>query len=114
MSAGVYNITIEKGTTFNKLITVKDGNGVVVDLTGATARSKFRERPRDNNSYSFTVEITDAANGVVSWIMGADVTATLPSNKGYYDLEIVYGDSTVQRILTGSVEVTEFINRIDV
>jgi len=46
--------------------------------------------------------------------MDAVTTATLPSTKGVYDLEVIYSDTTVERILTGKVEVEEFINRTDV
>ena len=65
MSAGQYNITIEKGTTFSKTLTVKDEAGAVVDLTGATARAKYRTRSQDDTSYPFTVTVTTPASGII-------------------------------------------------
>ena len=114
MAAGQYNIIIEKGTTFGKTLTVKDDVGDAVDLTGASARAKFRTKAQDGSSYTFTMAVTDAANGIISWDMDAATTTTLPSGKGVYDLEIVYSDASVDRILTGNVTVSEFINRTDV
>ena len=37
MAAGIYNFTIEQGTTFQRVFKYKDSNGNPIDLSEATA-----------------------------------------------------------------------------
>lgn len=113
MTAGNYNIVIEKGATFSKILTLKDSENNPVDLTGVTPVAKLRERSQDNDSWTFTVTVTDAANGLVSWVMAADVTATIDCSRGVYQMDLIYDDNSVERILTGTVAVNDYINRSD-
>lgn len=42
MAAGKYNITVEKGSSYSKKFTYKDGEGVLINLSGYTARMKAK------------------------------------------------------------------------
>lgn len=114
MAAGVYNITIEEGATFQKQITYKDANGNVIDLTDVTdARAQMRPTIASGSSVAFTVEVdADPTTGIIHWSMNATTTATLsaPSTQ-YYDLEIEFSDGTVRRLLQGTVTVDPEVTR---
>ena len=43
MAAGLYDITIEQGATFQMNLTWKDSTGSPVNITGYTARMQVRE-----------------------------------------------------------------------
>jgi hypothetical protein len=44
MSAGTFNIVAEQGATYNKLFTLTNSAGDLIDLTGYTARLQVREK----------------------------------------------------------------------
>lgn len=114
MSAGIYNITIEEGATFQKQITYKDANGNVIDLTDVTdARAQMRPTIASGSSTAFTVAVdADPTTGIIHWSMSATTTAGLsaPSTQ-YYDLEIEFADGTVRRLLQGTVTVDPEVTR---
>lgn len=120
MSAGHLDLVIEKGATFSKILTWKDSEGSLVNLTGYTARMKVKE------SYSSSSAILDlttenskislgGANGTITITVSATDTAALTANMNLkeiiselyvYDLELISG-STVTRLLQGNVYVSE-------
>jgi hypothetical protein len=108
MLAGLLDIEIEQGATFNLVFLYQDENGDAINLTGMTARMQLR---RQYNSPSPLLSLTtensriaiDALLGKITLNIDATTTATL-NGSGVYDLEIVNG-STVNRILEGSYKV---------
>lgn len=115
MSAGVYKIVCDQGATFERLLTIKDSNGDLLDLTGYTARMQVRP---EVESDSILVELTtengritlgDAA-GTVSLYIAASDTAALDKS-GFYDLEIIAVDGTVSRILKGKFDLDPEVTR---
>ena len=106
MAAGKHNILIEQGATFSKTLTIKDVDGVAINLTGRTFASKLRRRPTDvAATATFTVSILNAAAGTVTWSMPATTTAGIKAEPHYYDLEMTQG-SVVTRLIEG----TAFVN----
>lgn len=83
----------DQGSTFQRIIEIKDVDGVVFPLTGYTARMQIR---RDVDSTSSLMELTTAngrivitaALGVITITLTPDLTATL-TRSGVYDLEIM-------------------------
>lgn len=114
MAAGIYNFTIEQGSTFSKTITYKDVNGSPINLTNVAAvRSQMRPTIASGTSVSFTVTVDPVpATGIIHWSMSATSTAALtaPSTQ-YYDLEIEFNDGTVKRLLSGTVTVSPEVTR---
>ena len=112
MTAATYNITIEQGATFNRLLTLKNREGVVIDLsTVAYVRSSIRPRAQTSEKWDFVVTITDAINGKIKWDMPALTTETIYKSSGVYDLEIEWDDGRVERLLQGDVIVSMNITR---
>lgn len=110
----VYDMVIKQGSTFQKIITLKNADGTPMNLTGYTARSQFRRNHRsDAVEFSMTTEngrITiDGSLGKVTLNIPASDTATL-EGKYVYDLELVSG-TYVDRFLQGEVTVDLEVTR---
>lgn len=120
MAAGTLDIVIEQGATFKRILTLTDDASPTpnpIDLTGCTARAQVRDKTSNTVSYAFTCTITNAAGGVISVTMSATNTALIPAavqnkdgkkiDKDYvWDLEIVYADTTVVRLLQGKATLS--------
>lgn len=115
MAAGTWNITIEQGATFNKIIAMTDSAGAVIDLTGYSARMQIRQSTKSSvtllelSSPSNGIAIT-ALTGLITITISATTTAALSFMTAVYDLEIVNG-SVVTRLLQGSVTLSEEVTR---
>ncbi len=106
MEPATYNFTIYQGTTFERLLTYKDANNAVVNLSGFSARMKIRK------SWGSPV-LLELANG-----SGITLAATTPNltitvtpvqtaaldfEYAVYDLEIEAPSGKVDRLLEGRV-----------
>ena len=126
MIAGVYNMTIEQGSTFTRLISVEqpdlvaDPNGgifVPYLLVAHTARMQIRR----------TVESTTAMLSLTTENGGIDINPGTPENEillsitaantatltsdGVYDLEIISNSGTISKVIRGSVTVIPEVTR---
>lgn len=130
MIAGVYNITIEQGSTFGRLISVEQPD-LVTDPTGQTfvnyslvahtARMQIRRTVDSATSMiSLTTEngrITinpnisgNTKNNEISLLITAADTATLTTS-GVYDLEIISSSGTVSKVIRGDVTLIPEVTR---
>ena len=126
MIAGVYNITIEQGTTFYRLIDVMEPDVLdpeVYDpfnLTGYTARMQIR-RTIDNGTpmLSLTsptvsgngITVMDGANNAISINMTDTTTSSLLTS-GVYDLEIIKTSTgAVSRLIQGTITLSLEVTR---
>jgi hypothetical protein len=112
INAGYLEIQIDQGATFLLPFQVVDESDVAVSLTGATIRGQIRATPQSATVIeTFTGTVTSAGDGEGQVSLSAAETAAIPvdaSEAGQraittyvYDVEIVYADTTVQRILEG-------------
>lgn len=114
MLAGLLDIEIEQGATFNLAFLYEDGAGQPIDLTGMTARMQLR---RQYSSSEFILNLStenggitiEALTGTISLFVSAFDTSTL-SGSGVYDLELVNGP-IVNRILSGSYIICAEVTR---
>lgn len=105
MIAGVYKIVCDQGSTFSRLLTIRNGQDELLDLTGYTARMQVRPEVDSNE---VLVELTTengrialgGAAGTVLLHLPPEITATIPTD-GFYDLEIVTNGGAVYRLLRG-------------
>ena len=115
MAAGKWNITIEQGATFDKLITITEPDGGLMNLTGFSARMHIR---REVETASTIIELTDAngrielggALGTVRLLISAADTAAIDDD-GVYDLELVSGSGVVTRLLKGKARLDYEVTR---
>jgi hypothetical protein len=124
--AGIYNITCEQGSTFNRLIEIEEPD-LEADPTGETfapfnlenytARMQVR---RTIDSSSVLVYLTTENGGLevnpgaqtnqIRIYMDDSVTASINSS-GVYDLEIEDAAGTVSRVLQGSFTLSPEVTR---
>lgn len=114
MSAGVLDLVIEQGATYKRVIEYVDENDSPIDLTGYTVRMQIRNNHITNDIIleltDLYISITDALNGEITINIPANITATLPSILGVYDIEIeLTGD--VERLLQGTVQISPEVTR---
>lgn len=115
MIAGVYNINIDQGATFERLITVKNPDESLYNFTGYTARMHIRE---ELDSDDFQVALTTenggislgGAAGTITLYLSAATTSTL-DDEGVYDLEIIAPSGKIYRLLKGRVKVDMEVTR---
>lgn len=117
MSPGIYNMTIEQGSTFKLSLVYKDSNNAVVDLSGYTARMQVR------STLSSSVKLLEVTTDQVDqlWIvpsagqvnikLPASVTALLSPAIAVYDLEIVSGEGDVTKIIKGKCKIEGEVTR---
>lgn len=111
-SPGKYNLRIYCGSTFDKVITWKDENNNLVNLTGWTARLQMRATiGADNPFMTLTTGnggITlGGAAGTISLMIAASATSALTVIEGIYDLKMIAPDGiTITRLLEGFVFIS--------
>jgi hypothetical protein len=123
MIAGSYNLFIEQGATFTRLIEIEypDPDDVTImlpyDLSGFSASMHIRRTIDSAN----TLVVLNNSNGrieiqpggvenAIRLNLSASVTSDITSD-GVYDLEITDINGNVQRILKGSVTLSQQVTR---
>ena len=126
MIAGEYNISIEQGTTFYRLIDVMEPTILDPDvyeafnLTGYTARMQIRRTVESATPMlSLTsptvsgngITVMDGANNAISINITDTMTSSLTSS-GVYDLEIIKTSTgAVSRLLRGTITLSLEVTR---
>jgi len=120
MSAGIHNIVVEQGATFNQTYTWKI-NSNPVNLASYTARMQVRGNGSgkswiQDQVISLTSDVDggivlgDSAGTIAVSISATTTTALLPG-KYFYDLELESNDGTVTRLLKGTFTVSAEVTR---
>jgi hypothetical protein len=116
MSAGIYDIYIEQGATYNQPLVWKDSSGTAVNVTGYTARMQIRKTV-DATTIILTLTTENGritvggSNGLITLLVSAADTAALTTFCGVYDLEVISPAGVVTRLLEGQVEVSKEVTR---
>ena len=116
MLAGRYNIVCDQGSSFTRVIEIKDADGLVFSLVGYTGRMQIR---RDVDATTSLMELTtdnsrltiSGALGQITLTLNPTETAQL-TRSGVYDLEIVKtATSEVHKVLRGEFRVEKEVTR---
>lgn len=106
--AGTYNFCVKKGFTLNLAWT--DSLGVLVNLTGYTAKMTIRNLPTTTNRFSLDLTTANGkivlgglVNNVVVKALSSDTAGMVPANYTY-DLELTAGTGDTVSLLTGLVD----------
>ena len=131
MIAGEYNITIEQGSTFGRLISIEqpdltaDPNGSIFEnysLEGHTARMQIRRTVEsstvmlslttENGGISVNPNLTgdNGRNNEISLSITDQQSAALTTS-GVYDLEIISGGGAVSKVIRGKIVLIEEVTR---
>lgn len=123
INAGYQEIQIDQGSTFELQFQILDEIDEPVSLAGATIRGQIRRAPEtaDPAVASFTGTVMSASEGQGKVSLTAVQTAAIPvDNSGngqrklttyVWDCEVVFADTTVQRILEGPCYVSPEVTR---
>ena len=104
MSDNRLDITIECGADFALSFLVRDDEGTLIDLTGATVEAQVREYAEAADYFAFTA-VHNGQGGRVSLSMPHEVTASIGFSRGVYDVFIDYPDESREKYLMGDVTV---------
>jgi|TARA_R110002167_G_scaffold351325_1_gene563851 hypothetical protein len=112
MSAGTYNLVIDQGSDFALDLVIKQA-GTALNLTNYSGRAQLRSSVEASSaSASFTVTITNAANGALKMQLPAATSSGIAAGQYVYDLEIfTANNSIVKRIIQGEVTITPEVTR---
>lgn len=112
------DLEVYKGSTFVKIIQWKTGTpAVAVNLTGCTARMQIRKAVNDTTVLdTLTTEnsrlvIHEASNGKFKIIIPANISSAYNFTSAVYDLEIVFSDATVTRVIEGCLSAIPEVTR---
>ena len=116
MSAADYDLCIDQGATYERVLTWKQADGNPVNLEGYTARMLIRR----NKSAPDVIAEATTENGYIA--LGGDagtITLTLPATltetfvfrRGVYDMVLVSAGGQVTRLLEGGVTVSREVTR---
>jgi hypothetical protein len=126
MSAGIYNLFIEQGATFDLEVRYKDANEDPIDLSGYSGRMQIRPSADSATAYitlssslqpdgtglnfSGSDSSKPPTSGSISIFISAYSSSLLNFGQGVYDLEI-YSGSYAYRILQGAVRLSKEVTR---
>ncbi|MPW16891.1 hypothetical protein GCT13_08095 [Paraburkholderia sp. CNPSo 3157] len=123
MSADVFHFVIEQGSDWPRQVVIKNDDGTVIKLVGASAQLQVRAAPGNTQtvvalSTSDGSMTLDGPNGKLSWNLPGAQTAAIsipavlpvplgPKGSGYllggYDLLVKDGSGRLIKYLTGNV-----------
>jgi hypothetical protein len=116
MAAASYDFTIEQGTTLSQIFVWKTSDGVVIPLTGYSARMQVRASIA---SPDVLLELTTTNgliiitpnDGKIELRCTPSVTSAITWSRGKYDLELVSPAGVVTRLLYGNISVSKEVTR---
>ena len=110
--AGKLDIIIDQGATFSRVYTYKV-NDVAVDISANTIRGQVRKKHTSATAAAtFTTGFfTDGTDGKFTVELTDTETAGLSAGDHVYDIEMVFNDGTVKRLIEGVMSVTPEVTR---
>ena len=111
--AALTNLLSEQGATFTSTISLFNSDDTVFDLTGHTAAGQIRKSYSSSSaSATFSISFsTDRTEGQITLSLTPTQTAALDEGRYVYDIETTASDSTVTRVLQGTVTVSPNVTR---
>lgn len=101
---------IEQGSDYGIEFVVVDEDGDLYTLTGATCAAKIRETKDSATAISFSSSI-NTTTSKVTLTLSAAVTAGFTYYSGYWDCELTELDTTVTRLLEGTVTISQEVTK---
>lgn len=122
MAIGRTNFDIDQGSDFTLNMSLLDADDAPVDLTGAQILGQIRKTASSENvEVEFDFIPIDLLNGEFIISLPAIKTSQLKVLPSYasertitqfaYDVKIVYGDGSINRILSGMINVSPEVTR---
>ena len=111
----IYDIKIYRGADFSVTFTLKDGDGVAIDLSGFTITSTARTAlERDATEIvTFANTLTgDGSGGIFVMSLTQTETLALDPQKGHYDVLFDDGSGLYDYYIKGQVDIFDTLTAI--
>jgi hypothetical protein len=105
-----YDLELYRGDYFSTSIVLKDSTGVVLNLSGYTAKCSIRTSFSATESFDATCTIT-AAEGRVDILFPSSVTETIAAGDYIWDFQVTNPDGNVRTYLAGDVKVWDEVTK---
>jgi tRNA A37 methylthiotransferase MiaB len=112
------DLEVYKGSTFVKTIQWKTGEpATAVNLTGCTARMQIRKSVNDTTvldtltTENSKLQIHEPLNGKFKIVIAANISTQYTFTSAVYDLEIVFAEGTVVRVIEGCLTAVPEVTR---
>lgn len=99
-----YDLVLYKGDYFNTSVVIKDNAGVVINLTGYTAKCSIKSSFSAVSSFDATCTII-ALSGLVDIVFPSSVTEDIPAGSYVWDFQVTNPSGNVRTYLAGDVTV---------
>lgn len=109
--ATVSNLYVDQGTDFSAIVTLKNQDGSVLNLTGYTVASQFRKSYQSSSATNFNVTIYNDLQGKIRLQLPAATSSALLPGRYLYDVEITSPIGERKRALEGILVLTPEITR---
>jgi len=110
MSAGRYDLIIEQGTTFRRVIKLKQPDGTLVNLQDWQARGQIRATVDAATSLAFTCAVNEGTSEITISLTAVQTAAMAPG-RHVYDLEVVDISGNILRLMKGILKVDPEVTR---
>ena len=127
MAAGIYNFTIEQGSTFQRTFKYKDSNGDPLSLANHDIFMDIRESvgspttildigegattKSDGTTTENTQFTVSSSAHQFTLVIDADTTASMSFDTAVYDIEIKTASNVVTRLLQGKIKLSKEVTR---
>lgn len=117
MISGIYNLTIEQGSTFNLALYWKNSANQPIPLTNYTAKMQIRA---STGASVVLLEISSADTdqiqiygnqGAINLKIGYEQTQNLPPSVGVYDLEVTSPEGERTKLIKGRCRIEGEVTR---
>ena len=112
------DLDVYKGSTFVKIIQWKTGiPQTAVNLTGCTARMQIRKAVNDTTvldtltTENGRIQIHEPLNGKFKINIAAAISTAYTFTSAVYDLEIIFTDQSIVRVIEGCVYAVPEVTR---
>ena len=110
MAAGVYNISIEQGSTWSLRLSIDSEPGVDKNMTGYTVASKIGKSYYDPAPITMATAYVIQNQGIFTISLTAAQTNALDAAHEYvYDVEITSSAGVVTRLIQGRANISPSI-----
>jgi len=106
------NLVLMQGKYWSTLLTLRDGAGVAINVTGYVFRGHIRETPPGVLAASFVFTIEDAPNGLVRVELPSEVAVTLTRPRYVYDWEYADNADEEHALVKGSVSMVPEVTHV--
>ena len=107
MAAGIYNLSIEQGSSWELRMAIDSSEGVELNIAGYTFDAKIARSYYDEAPITINTLIINAATGTIKLSLTPSQTTTLDSAIEYiYDVDMESPSGTITRLMEGRASIS--------